>query len=123
MRSVREHHLQTVRHSLRARRLRERPGRPNRTTLLALDAAGRDLGRSEDQLREALKELWRLNVYCLDAIEGTALIPFAHPDQQLAWFVFELFAENHLRSWRFQSDPLETRRPLTDEVRAPTLIV
>jgi len=123
MRSIREHHLRAIRHRLRVRRLRQRPGRPDRTALLALEEVTRELARAEEQLREALRELWRLNVYCLDAAAGIALIPFAHPEQQLAWFVFELFGENQLQSWRFQSDPLEERRPITDEVTAPTLIV
>jgi hypothetical protein len=124
--SAREHQLQARAARLHARRLRERPGRPDRDTLLALEGALREAERAEGQLHDALRELWRLNVYCLDPIQGTALIPFAHAEQQLAWYVFELFEKDQLRSWRFHGDPLETRRPLSECAEEPpssTLIV
>ncbi len=48
----------------------------------------------------------------LDPVHGQALVPFVH-EEQLAWYVFDLFDPQPLRFWRFQSDPDETRRPLT----------
>ena len=46
-----------------------------------------------------------------DPIKGQALIPFAQEDQ-LAWYIFDLFDGNSLHFWRYHKDPLETRRPL-----------
>jgi hypothetical protein len=119
MRTVREQYLAARANRLRAKHLQGRPGRPDRQALLALEAAVQEAEEAEGRFEEALKELWRLNIYCLDPVQGLALIPFAHPDQQLAWFVFELFEKDQLRSWRFHGDPLESRRPLSDEVTAP----
>ena len=48
----------------------------------------------------------------LDAVQGMALVPFVH-DDQAAWYVFDLFDSQPIRSWCYQSDPEETRRPLT----------
>jgi len=39
-------------------------------------------------------------------------VPFVH-DGELAWYIFDLFDGNHFRFWRYQSDPEETRRPIT----------
>ena len=123
VRSVREHYLQFRSERHRALRLRQRPGRPDRQALLDLEAAARETDLLEDRFNDDLRELWRLNIYCLDPAQGLALIPFAH-DEQLAWFVFDLFDPSKVSSWRFHADPLETRRPLSDEVKAaPTMIV
>jgi hypothetical protein len=121
-RSVREHYLRGRAHRRRAQRLQERPGRPDRRALLDLQEAVREAEEAEERFHGALKELWRLNVYCLDPARGVALIPFAR-DDQLAWFIFDLFDPDKLSSWRFHADPLETRRPLSEDVKAPALLV
>jgi hypothetical protein len=124
MRSVREEYLQTRVHRSRCRRLRGRPGRPDRQALLAQEAAAREAAEAEARFEDVLQELWRANVYCLDPAQGLALVPFAHEDQ-LAWFVLDLFDPKRLSSWRFHADPLETRRPLSEAVTAapPRLVV
>jgi hypothetical protein len=60
---------------------------------------------------EALEELRELSTVCLDPAAGLALLPFGQ-GEDLAWFVFDLFAPRGLVAWRLQSDPLEARRPL-----------
>ena len=62
--------------------------------------------------QDALEELAELDVQPLDPGQGTAPVPFVH-DDQLAWYVFDLFDSQPIRSWRYQSDPDETRRKLT----------
>jgi hypothetical protein len=112
MRSLREHHLeiQTKRRELQA--LAARPGRPDRTALIAEQEARRDLQKAEAEYQSALDELQELDIHPLDVPQGTALVPFVH-DDQLAWYVFDLFDSQPIRSWRYQSDPDETRRKLT----------
>jgi hypothetical protein len=123
MRSVREEYLQVRFLRTRARRLQDRPGRPDRGVLLAQEAAAREAAEAEARFEDALQELWRANVYCLDPAQGLALVPFAHEDQ-LAWFVLDLFDPKRISSWRFHADPLETRRPLSEAVKeAPRLVV
>ena len=112
VRSLREHwlHLQRVR--LEVRRLDARPGRPDRQALILRAEATREAELAAERFRETLRELEALDVYCLEPAGGVALIPFRQGDD-LAWFVFDLFDPEPLRFWRFQDDPLETRRPLT----------
>jgi len=109
--SVREHHLEMQGHQRAARRLAERPGRPDRTTLLAQAEETHAAQAAEERLHAALEELHPLDIYCLDPVRGEALVPFAH-DEQLAWFIFDHFDSESFRFWRYQSDPLDTRRPL-----------
>jgi hypothetical protein len=118
MRSLREHRLQAQQAAREAQQLKDRPGRPKRAALIAQEEAERT-GRTAEQLfQEALDELHTLDIYCLDPTRGLALIPFSR-DNQLAWFVYELFDDEPLRYWRFHQDPLEARRPYTNEPDGP----
>ena len=102
------------------KRLESRPGKPDRDTLIAIEESSRDLTRTEAKLEEVIEEMLGLSAYCVDPRAGLAVIPFMRgPD--LAWFVFDLFDEQGISSWRLYSDPLETRRPLSElEPALPT---
>jgi hypothetical protein len=113
VRSLREHHLEVLRQRRDARRLADRPGRPGREALIAHQEALQGEARASQAFQHSLDELQSLDVYCLDPVRGEALIPFIR-DEQLAWFVFDLFDDEPLRSWRFHSDPPETRRPAAE---------
>ncbi|HEV3257904.1 MAG TPA: DUF2203 family protein [Gemmataceae bacterium] len=113
MQSVRESRLEAVRLRLAARKLADMPGRPDRARIIAQEEAAREVQRADDRFQEAVAELEALDVYCLHAVRGQALIPFIH-DEQLAWFVFDLFDADRLRFWRYHSDPLERRRPMAE---------
>ena len=112
VRSLREHalNIQTVRRKLAS--LEEQHGRPDRRTLITIEEHKRDLQRAEEDNSHALAELESLDVQLLDAIRGQVLVPFVH-DDQLAWYIFDLFDSQPIRAWRYQSDPDETRRKLT----------
>jgi hypothetical protein len=112
VRSLREHALAVQSLQRRLDALENRPGRPDRAVLIERDELRRERGRAEDDLQQATEELEALDVYLLDALRGLVLVPFAH-DDQLAWYVFDLFDDQPIRSWRYQSDPEETRRKLT----------
>jgi hypothetical protein len=111
VRSLREHwlHVQSVRRQIQ--RLDSRLGRPDRQTLIRRAVAVQELDHADAQLEETFDELKAIDVFCLDPAVGLALIPFGKRDE-LAWYVFDLFAPQGLEAWRFQSDPLEMRRPL-----------
>jgi hypothetical protein len=117
VRSLRESGLQALAHHRTLRRQAERPGRPDRAALIAQQETANAARRAEDQFREAAEELQALDVYSFDPLQGQALVPFLH-DDQLAWYVFDLFDSKPFRSWRFQSDPEETRRQLTASQKA-----
>jgi hypothetical protein len=111
MRSIRDHRLEAQAQHLAAERLARQPGRPNRAAIIAQEEATQGAERADERFQNAVRELQAIDVYCLDPIQGLALIPFVH-ENQLAWFVFDLFEENPLRAWRYHGDPFETRRPL-----------
>ncbi len=58
-----------------------------------------------------------IDVYLLDPVRGVAFVPF-QKEEELAWFVFDLFDCDDLKTWRFHQDPLEMRRPIA-ELDAP----
>ena len=115
-RSLREHYLEMFAKSREVQKLTERHGRPDHKALIEEQEARRDLLKAEQDYRDALEELSALGVQSLHAVQGMALVPFVHDDQS-AWYIFDLFDSPPICSWRYQSDPEQTRRPLT----APSL--
>ncbi|HJT77994.1 MAG TPA: DUF2203 family protein [Gemmataceae bacterium] len=113
MQSVREHRLEANALECKAKKLAARPGRPDRDTIIRTEEIGKAARLAEERFQEALHELQTLDVYCIDPVGGLALIPFVH-DKQLAWFIYDLFDAEPLQFWRMHSDPLETRRPVTE---------
>lgn len=113
MQSLRETWIQARSRWLETRRLANKPGRPGRDTILALEFADKETGRASDRLNEIVAELEAIDVFCLDPGRGLALVPFAQKDE-LAWLVFDLFSANGYESWRFHKDPLECRRPMVE---------
>lgn len=117
--SLREHRLRARRHQVAARRLDQKPGRPGRDTLIAAEEHRREARSANERFQEALEELEALDVYCLDPVRGQALVPFVH-DNQLAWYVYDQFDPEPFRTWRYHSDPLDTRRPIAEAQQGMT---
>jgi hypothetical protein len=121
IRSLREHwlHVQAVRRQIQ--RLGSLTGRPDRQALIRRAVAVKELDQADSKLEETIDELKAIDVDCLDPAQGLALIPFGKGDE-LAWYVFDLFSPQGLAAWRFDGDPLETRRPLEQNAgsAAPT---
>ena len=112
VRSLRERTLEGLAGRRRLRQIDERPGRPDRGALIAKQEADADARRAEESASQAADELLALDIQPLDPVRGQALVPFVH-EEQLAWYVFDLFDPQPFRFWRFQSDPDDTRRPVT----------
>jgi len=118
VRSLREHAIEIQTGQQEVKRLADLSGRPDRTRMIAQQEAERTRRRAEHRFEEAIGDLEQLDIFCLDPIRGQALVPFIH-DEQLAWYIFDLFDNKHFRFWRYQSDPEETRRPITAQQGAP----
>jgi hypothetical protein len=118
--SLRDHWLEAQGKRLEVDRLSRRPGRPNRSAILAGEKASEEKTQAEDRFTDALNELLGIDVYLLDPVRGVAFIPF-QKEEELAWFVFDLFESDGLKSWRFHQDPLEMRRPISDIVGDTTV--
>jgi hypothetical protein len=112
LRSMRDHALQALAANHKARRLANKPGRTTRADLINWQEAEQEARHAEGLFQEAAGELEDLDVFTLDPIRGQALIPFVQ-EEQLAWYIFDLFDNKPFRFWRFQSDPEDTRRPIT----------
>ncbi len=113
VRSLREHWLEAVTQHRNAKRLAQRPGRPDRHSLIAHAESVKAAEQADERFREALAELEGLDVFVLDPVAGQALVPFVH-DENLAWYVYDAYDSEPLQFWRYHSDPLETRRPLAE---------
>jgi len=84
LRSLREHRLEAVTQHRNAQRLADRPGRPDRDSLIAHTEAVKAAEQASARFQEALAELEALDIFLIDPIAGQALIPFVH-DENLAW--------------------------------------
>jgi hypothetical protein len=112
VRSIREHALEALSHHRTVRRIADRPGRPDRTAIIAQMEAEDQARRADEKFQEAVNDLESLDVLCLDPIQGQALVRFVL-DEQLAWYIYDMHDAVPFRFWRFQFDPEDTRRPIT----------
>src|SRR5207237_9376321 len=113
LRSIRETWLEAVRKEIDSERLAAKPGRSDRKRILDEQQASTEARLANQRYQEAREELEGLGIACLDPNQGMAWIPFNY-DNQLAWFVFDLFDNDPIRFWRYQTDPLETRREVSE---------
>jgi hypothetical protein len=111
MRTIRESRIESQTHQITLRRQAAFPGRPDRRALIDQHESLCEARLAENRFEEAIQELNDLGIACLDPIRGVALIPFAQNDQ-LAWFVYDLFDSEPVRFWRFHDDPIDERRPI-----------
>ena len=111
--SIRETWLEAVRKEILAQRLAAKPGRSDRKRIIDEQQASAEARAAQERYLEARGELEGLGIASLDPNQGMAWIPFSF-DNQLAWFVFDLFDGEPIRFWRYQTDPLETRRPVAE---------
>jgi hypothetical protein len=118
---MREHWLEARAHERRWKILNDRPGRPDRHTLLLQAEALRAAQKANDAYEDAERELRELGVLCEDVLHGHALLPCAHRNV-LAWIRFDLFAAEPLHSWRYHNDPPERHRPLAELLAESTFL-
>lgn len=116
LQSLREHWLDSRSKRFSLEKLEKVPGRPDRATLLATETARHEVTAAEERFSDALDELARMDAFLLDPAAGVVLIPF-NKDENLAWFVFDLFEKNGPKTWRLHEDPIEMRRPIEDDVK------
>lgn len=115
--SMREARLDNQAHASRAAKLEARPGRPKRDQILEIADEKAKAQEAEERYKKAQEELQQLDVYCINAVQGLALIPFVNEDQ-LAWFIFDRFDQEPLRFWRFHLDPVDVKHPIESVQKA-----
>jgi len=119
MRSLREYWLESRQAEVQLERMNSHSGRRDRQSLMLHDEIVRNEELARTRFDEALSEFEALNVRCIDVVRGLALLPFSRVDE-LAWFVFDLFAPEGLVGWRFESDPASIRRNLRNRIHEPS---
>jgi hypothetical protein len=109
--SLREHYIDLLQTQRVIDRADAEKLQTRREKLIASEKHADDRRRAQTKFDDALDELNHVDVFLLDPVHGTALIPFRKEDD-LAWFVFDHFSPEGLIGWRHHNDPIEECRPL-----------
>jgi len=120
VRSLRDHWLDAAAKNQLAARLDARPGRPNKSLLIAKAEALKAANEAENRYLDARDELTALDIYCIEPARGEALVAFLY-ENELAWLVFDLFDSKPFQYWRLHTDGLDVRRPIADVVAPKAL--
>jgi hypothetical protein len=110
--SLREHWLEVLETKRRLHLATMKKSATKRQQILEREAQEGHLHRAQTQFNDALEELSRIDIFLLEPVRGSALVPFRKGDD-LAWYVFDLFAKSGLAGWRYHNDPMEECRPLS----------
>lgn len=111
--SLREEWLTFRQAKAQVERLESRPGRPDREVLIRLEDLQRELAHTEEELDETVREMQSLSAFCVDPAAGQVAIPFLHQNE-LAWYLFDMFDEQGFVGWRMHTDALEVQRPMAE---------
>ena len=109
--SLREHWLDVLTTQRQLDRATQTKSPAKREQILEEETRKDERQRAQNKFEEALEELNRIDVFLLDPVRGTALLPFRKEDD-LAWYVFDLFTSAGLVGWRLHNDPIDECRPL-----------
>jgi len=120
-RSIRENFLAAQACKRQLDIIDHKKGRHDRMDFIRMQELSVDRQQLESKFQQDVDELEEMGIYLVSPIEGLIAIPFV-TDEQLAWFLLELHAEDPLNSWRYQADPLETRRPVTPKEMGTTWV-
>jgi len=109
--SMREARLEGQAHATRVAKLEARHGRPKRDEILQIADEKTKVEEAGKRFQKAQEELQQLDVYCIHPVQGLAFIPFMN-EGQLAWFIFDRFAPDPLRFWRYHLDRVDIKHPI-----------
>jgi len=115
--SLREHWLEVLRAQRQIDLASKQNSPANRQQIIDEASRADERQRAQTKFDDALEELNGIDVFLLDPVKGSALIPFRKEDD-LAWYVFDHFAKPGVIGWRYHQDPIEECRPLETPVEA-----
>ncbi len=119
IRSLRENYLAMQFANHRLSKIGQRLGRPDRSVFIAKQEAQLDSETSSSKYNQDVAELESMGMFVASPANGVVAIPFIE-EEQLAWFILELYHEDHVVGWRYQSDPLDTRRAILPKHKGTT---
>ncbi|NBR05552.1 MAG: hypothetical protein EBT92_07265 [Planctomycetes bacterium] len=111
LRSLRENYLAMRFANHHSAKISQRKGRPDRSAYIAKQEAQMDSEAASLKYNQDVAEFESMGMFVVSPENGIVAIPFIE-EEQLAWFILELYHEDYVVGWRFQSDPLETRRAI-----------
>lgn len=111
LRSLRENFLLMRFAQHRSVKIDQRVGRPDRSAFIAKQEALIDTDLATSKYAQDVAELESMGIFVVSPANGIIAIPFIE-EEQLAWFILDLFEKDSIVGWRYQSDPLETRRAI-----------
>jgi len=110
--SLREHWLEMLNAERQIHRSVKNKAPFNRHQIIEKEFRREEHRRAQDKFDDALEELTGVDVFLTDPVRGLALIPF-RKDDDVAWYIYDLFAKRGLIGWRYPNDPEEECRPLS----------
>ena len=119
IRSLRENYLAMQFANHRLNKIGQRLGRPDRSAFIAKQEAQMDSETASSKYNQDVAELESMGMFVASPENGVVAIPFIE-EEQLAWFILELYHEDHVVGWRYQSDPLDTRRAILPKHKGTT---
>ena len=119
IRSLRENYLAMQFANHRLSKIGQRLGRPDRSVFIAKQEAQLDSETASSKYNQDVAELESMGMFVASPANGVVAIPFIE-EEQLAWFILELYHEDHVVGWRYQSDPLDTRRAILPKHKGTT---
>jgi hypothetical protein len=119
IRSLRENYLAMQFANHRLNKIGQRLGRPDRSAFIAKQEAQLDSETSSSKYNQDVAELESMGMFVASPLNGVVAIPFIE-EEQLAWFILELYHEDHVVGWRYQTDPLDTRRAILPKHKGTT---
>ena len=119
IRSLRENYLAMQFANHRLNKIGQRLGRPDRSAFIAKQEAQMDSETASSKYNQDVAELESMGMFVASPANGVVAIPFIE-EEQLAWFILELYHEDHVVGWRYQSDPLDTRRAILPKHKGTT---
>ena len=119
IRSLRENYLAMQFANHRLSKIGQRLGRPDRSVFIAKQEAQMDSETASSKYNQDVAELESMGMFVASPANGVVAIPFIE-EEQLAWFILELYHEDHVVGWRYQSDPLDTRRAILPKHKGTT---
>lgn len=119
IRSLRENYLAMQFANHRLSKIGQRLGRPDRSAFIAKQEAQMDSESASSKYNQDVAELESMGMFVASPGNGVVAIPFIE-EEQLAWFILELYHEDHVVGWRYQSDPLDTRRAILPKHKGTT---
>ena len=119
IRSLRENYLAMQFANHRLTKIGQRLGRPDRSIFIAKQEAQMDSETASSKYNQDVAELESMGMFVASPGNGVVAIRFIE-EEQLAWFILELYHEDHVVGWRYQSDPLDTRRAILPKHKGTT---